>query len=173
MKLLAISKAGFKSVNREIYSTLYNKYGYEITLVIPKCLTIGNKRISCDPFDDLPFEVRALPMLGSDRLSLYKGIFKVTKYSDPNIIYFEDDPMTLLAIFLGIWCKWNNNKFICRTNQNRSLIMKNEVSRLGLFKGLLSVSMKLLFLNISKRLIDHLFTISNDGVKIFTENLLI
>ena len=82
MKLLAISKSGLTSVNREIYSTLYKKYGYQITLVIPRYLIIGNKRIDSDPFDDLPYEVIALTMLGSDRFSRYKGIFGVLKYSD-------------------------------------------------------------------------------------------
>ena len=169
MKLLAISKAGSTSVNREIYSILYKKYGYRITLIIPKYLAIGNKRINSDPFDDLPYEVIALTMLGSDRLSRYKGIFKVLRYSEADIIYFEDDPMTLLATSLGIWCKLNNKKFVCRTNQTRPLTIASEISRLGLLKGLLSVTIKLFLLQISKRLMDHLFTISNDGIQIFTQ----
>ena len=140
MNLLAISKAGLTSVNREIYSILYKKYDYRITLIIPKYLAIGNKRINSDPFDDLPYEVIALTMLGSDRLSRYKGIFKALRYSEADIIYFEDDPMTLLATSLGIWCKWNNKKFVCRTNQNRPLTIASEISRLGLLKGLLSVT---------------------------------
>ena len=169
MKLLAISKSGLTSVNREIYSTLYKKYGYQITLVIPRYLIIGNKRIDSDPLDDLPYEVIALTMLGSDRFSRYKGIFGVLKYSEPDIIYFEDDPMTILAILLGIWCKQNNKKFVCRTNQNRPLTIISEGSRLGLLKGLFSATMKLFLLQISKRLMDHLFTISNDGMKVFTQ----
>ena len=169
MKLLAISKAGHVSTNREIYSTLNKIYGYQITLVIPEYLMIGNKRINSDPFDDLSYKVIALTMLGSDRYSRYKGILKVLKDSEPDIIYFEDDPMTLLAVSLGIWCKWNSKKFTCRTNQNRPLTITSEVSRLGLIKGLFSVTTKLFLLQISKRLIDHLFTISNDGMKIFTQ----
>jgi len=169
VKLLAISKAGQTAVNREIYSTLYKKYGYQITLVIPKYLMIGNKKIGCDSFDNLPYKVIALTMLGSDRLSRYKGIFKVLKFSKADIIYFEDDPMTLLAVSLGIWCKWNNKKFICRTNQNRFLTVENERSRLGFLKGLFSATIKLFLLQISKRLMDHLFVISNDGTQVFTQ----
>ena len=168
MNLLAISKAALTSVNREIYSTLQEKYGYQVTLVIPKYLMFGNIRRDSDPFDDVAYEVIALKMSGSDRLSRYKGIFKVLKSSESDIVYFEDDPMTLLAISLGIWCKWNNKKFVCRTNQNRPLTVASEISRLGLFKGLFSVTIKLFFLQITKRLMDHLFVISNDGMKIFT-----
>ena len=130
---------------------------------------IGNKKIGCDSFDNLPYEVIALTMLGSDRLSRYKGIFKVLKFSKAEIIYFEDDPMTLLAVSLGIWCKWNNKKFVCRTNQNRFLTVKNERSRLGFLKGFFSATIKLFLLQISKRLMDHLFVISNDGTQVFAQ----
>ena len=169
MNLLAISKAGLTSVNREIYSTLQEKYGYQITLVIPKYLMIGNIRRDSDPLEDVAYEVIALKMSGSERLSRYKGIFKILKSSETDIVYFEDDPMTLLAISLGIWCKCNNKKFVCRTNQNRPLTVASEISRLGFFKGLFSVTIKLFFLQITKRLMDHLFVISNDGMKIFTQ----
>ena len=168
MKLLAISKASHVSVNRDIYETLARHYNYEVTLIIPRYLNIGCKKIECEPITGSQVNIVALKMIGSDRFSQYEGIIGVLKLSGYDIIYFEDDPMTLLAIFLGLWCKFNNIRFVCRTNQNRSLLLQDEIQRLGFFKGFLSSRIKLLFLRFSKNLFHHLFAISNDGVQIFS-----
>jgi len=168
MKLLAISKASHITVNREIYETLARHYNYEVTLIIPSYLNIGCRKIECEPITASQVNITALKMLGSDRFSRYEGIVDVLKLSDYDIIYFEDDPMTLLAIFIGLWCKFNSIRFVCRTNLNRTLILQDEIQRLGLFKGFLSSRIKLLFLMFSKNLVHHLFAISNDGVQIFS-----
>ena len=167
MKLLAISKASHISVNRDIYETLARYYNYEVKLVIPSYLTIGNKKIEHEAIRDSAIDVLPLTMLGSNRYSRYEGILGVLRLSKYDIVYFEDDPMTLLAIFLGLWCQCNNVKFVCRTNQNRSLLLQDEIKRLGFFKGFLSSRIKLLLLRLSKNLFHHLFAISNDGIEIF------
>ena len=169
MKLLAISKASHISVNRDIYETLARYYNYEVKLVIPSYLTIGNKKIEHEEIKDSAIDVLPLTMLGANRYSRYEGILGVLRLSKHDIVYFEDDPMTLLAIFLGLWCQCNNVKFVCRTNQNRSLLLQDEIKRLGFFKGFLSSRIKLLLLRLSKNLFHHLFAISNDGIEIFYE----
>ena len=167
MKLLAISKASHISVNRDIYETRARNYNYEVVLIIPSYLTIGNKKIEHEELKDSAIDVVPLTMLGSNRYSRYKGILGVLRLSKYDIVYFEDDPMTLLAIFLGLWCKYKDIKFICRTNQNRSLLLQDEIKRLGFIKGFLSSRIKLLLLNLSKKLFHHLFTISNDSIEVF------
>ena len=169
MKLLAISKAGHSSVNREVYTTLCRQYKHKVTLVIPRYLMINNKKVDSDPFNDPPYEIIALALLGVDRSSRYRGILGVLKYSKPDIVYYEDDPMTFSAILLGVWCKWKKKKFACRTNHNRPLKIRAEIARLGPPKGLLSAVIKMSLMAISAKFIDHLFVISNDGMRIFSQ----
>tara|TARA_B100000029_G_scaffold169051_1_gene165266 strand:- start:3154 stop:4314 length:1161 start_codon:yes stop_codon:yes gene_type:complete len=168
VKILAISKAAFTSVNRDVYSVLANEYNYEIKLVLPKTLRFAKKIIDCDPYDKDSFDCVALEMIGTNRMSRYKGLFKILKNFKANIIYFEDDPMTLTAAILGIWCYLNNKKFVCRTNQNRNISSISEISRLGYFKGIISITFKIILFWLGKKTVHHIFVISNDGKKAIT-----
>ena len=165
MKLLAISKAAFTSVNRDIYLLLSKEYNYQIKLVLPKKLKFSNKYIDCDPYNKEDSDCIALEMNGSERTSRYKGLMKNIRNFKPDVIYFEDDPMTLIAFMVGAWCLLNKKKFVCRTNQNRSLTIKSEISRLGFIRGIISITFKLGLFWITKNLIHHIFVISNDGKK--------
>jgi len=168
VKLLAISKAAHTLVNREIYSLLTNEYNYEIKLVLPKKLRLLKEYIECDPYNNDSYDCVALDMIGSDRTSRYRGLFKLLRTFNPSIIYFEDDPMTLTAAILGIWCYLKNKKLVCRTNQNRELTLRLEISRLGLFRGVISVTFKLALFWVTKNTVHHIFVISNDGKKAIT-----
>ena len=113
MKLLAISKAAFTSVNRDIYLLLSKEYNYQIKLVLPKKLKFSNKYIDCDPYNKEDSDCIALQMNGSERASRYKGLMKNIRNFKPDVIYFEDDPMTLIACMVGVWCLLNKkNLFV-------------------------------------------------------------
>ena len=165
MKLLAISNAAFTSVNREIYSLLTKEYNYEIKLVFPKKLQLSKNFLDCDPYNNDSSDCVALETIGFARTTRYKGLFKLIKEFKPHIIFFEDDPMTITGVMLGIWSYLNNKKFVCRTNQNRELTLRSEISRLGFFRGIISITFKLGLFWITKNTIHHIFVISNDGKK--------
>ncbi|MFN7014206.1 MAG: glycosyltransferase family 4 protein, partial [Bacteroidia bacterium] len=102
------------------------------------------------------------------RIHTYKGLSEKLTEIKPNIIILENDPISLLALQLGLWAKRNNTKLLCLTNDNVSRTLVNSYNKQGI-KGLL-YSILLQTVNfITQPLVHHLFVISNAGLQEFTE----
>ena len=168
MNILAVSWASHTSVNRHIFRVLGQQSGVGVSVVIPKNIRIGGVSVDCDSFVEEDINVISLAIThGNPRYNRYVGIYDVLRNLKPDIIYHEDDPISFQALQYGIWCFLNNKILICRTNQNTSIRYKDEIKRLGFFKGTIYASLKLSVSMIVRKFVYHIFAISNDGVNIY------
>ena len=168
MNILAVSWASHTSVNRDIFRVLGQQPGVGISVVIPKNIIIGGISVNCDDFVEEDINVISLAIThGNPRHNRYVGIYDVLRNLEPDIIYHEDDPISFQALQYGMWCFLNNKILICRTNQNTPIGYKDEIKRLGLFKGIIYASLKLSVCAIARKFVHHIFAISNDGVSIY------
>ena len=170
MNILAVSWASHTSVNRHIFRVLGQQDGVGISVVIPKNISIDGISVNCDDFVEEDINVISLAIThGNPRHNRYVGIYDVLRNLEPDIIYHEDDPISLQALQYGMWCFLNNKTLICRTNQNTPIGYKDEIKRLGLFKGIIYASLKLSVCAIARKFVHHIFAISNDGVSIYNK----
>lgn len=168
MKILAISWASHTEVNRQIFRVLSAAYNLEVTIIIPRSINIDGVPVGCDPYTVENIDIIALDVTnGNPRFNRYIGINSVIAKIKPDIIFHEDDPISLQAIQYGLLCRVHKAKLICRTNQNTDISYAYEIMRLGFLKGALYAGMKLSMFWMSRRLISHIFSISEDGSSIY------
>jgi len=164
VRILAISWASHTEVNRQIFRVLSAAYNLEVTIIIPRSINIDGVPVGCDHYADEDIDIIALDVTsGNPRFNRYIGINSVIAKIKPDIIFHEDDPISLQAIQYGLLCRLYKAKLICRTNQNTDISYAYEIKRLGFLKGALYAGMKLSMFSISRRLISHIFSISEDG----------
>jgi glycosyltransferase involved in cell wall biosynthesis len=167
VKILAISWASCGSFNREIFRSLSKKNDVKIKVIIPKMFSASLSLAECDSCDNENIDIVSLKIKGSNsRYNYYSGVYSVLSDFNPDIVYYEDDPIGVQAIQYGIWCYFNKKKFVCRTVQNTSIEFKDEIKRLGMFKGVIYTALKMVVYKITTKLVDHVFTINNDGLNI-------
>lgn len=168
--ILVISYAAFRSVNRSVYRLLKNTYNLKVEIIAPKAIedvTTGNYIFASSALEDE--RVHFLEVRGSNpRLMSFKTLLKTVAKSNPKVVYLDNDPGSYLAIQLGLWCKLNNSKLICLTCENLPVYPLETLKRRGV-KGFLFGIFKLMLLKISTALTDHVFTINNDGTRLYKE----
>jgi glycosyltransferase involved in cell wall biosynthesis len=168
MKILAISWASHTSVNRQIFRSLAKQDGVIIKVIIPKKINISGVCVKCDSFTNEEISIVSLDVTGDNpRYNRYINVHDFLQDFNPDVVYHEDDPISIQAVQYGVWCYLNRKKFICRTNQNTIIEYKSEIRRLGSLKGVIYTTLKLSLYKTSRNFIDHIFAISNDGVRIY------
>lgn len=168
-KILVVSHTSFRRVGRAIYIEFYKK-GYDISIIHPITLHAANGSVMhYEPkSDDEPPLIALHQTTRNPRIHTYKGILKQLNKIKPNVIVLENDPISFLALQLGLWAKFKNAKLLCITNDNVSRKLVSSYKRQGI-KGAL-YSMLLQMMNfITLPLVHHLFVISNAGLKEFEE----
>ncbi|MFN4234175.1 MAG: glycosyltransferase family 4 protein [Bacteroidia bacterium] len=168
-KIVVVSHTSFRRVGRAVYVEFFKK-GLDITIIHPITLYAADGTLMHhEPkSEDDPPLIALHQTTRNPRIHTYKGILKHLNKIKPNIIILENDPISFLALQIGLWAKFKHVKLLCITNDNVSRTLKNSYKRQG-FKGLL-YSMLLQCVNFFTRpLIHHLFVISNAGLKVFVE----
>ena len=168
-KILVVSHTAFRRVGRSVYIELLQK-GYDITIIHPKTLEAADGSIiqSEPKAPDEPPLIALQQTNRNPRIQTYKGLFKEINKIQPSIIILENDPISFLALQLGIWAKKNNVKFLCLTNDNVSRTLINSYKRQGIKAVLYSMLLQTVNI-ITQPLVHHLFVISNLGLKEFQE----
>ncbi len=166
IKLVAISQPSFTSVNREIFRRLNNN-GYNVTVIIPETIkySSGIKKAQKIETND-PDIIFVKTKRTSPRLQKIIGLNKILDNLKPQIVFLDNDPGSLQAIKIGKWCKKNNAKFVVQSCENLPFDYKSSYKRAGL-KGLIFSFVKNTLNWFSKKHIDFIFTINNDGTGVF------
>lgn len=168
MKILAISWASCTSINREIFRSIAKENDVVVKVVIPKETNSSAMNLHCDSFDNENIDIVSLDITSSNpRFNRYLNINDVLNEFQPDIIYHEDDPISIQAIQYGIWCYFNKKNLVCRTTQNTPIEYGPEIKRLGMLKGIIYTTLKIGLYKTSSKFINHVFTINNDGLSIY------
>lgn len=165
--MLVFSHACFKRVNRSVFQVLADNESWNIEICAPKSLRRGANIDSPDEPKDGDVPIHFLPLKRHNpRLYWFLGTIELLQKSKPNIIYLDNDPVSLQAYRLGKWCKRNNVKLICLSCENLSFQFSRAYQRGGLKTALLATA-KTLVSSFTKRYVDHLFVVNNAGLEIY------
>ena len=166
--LLVISHACFMGINRNIYQ-LFLKDGKKVELVAPAELNFpaGKKQAEPKRPEDPP--IHFLTLNGDNpRTYLLDGLEEVLEALQPKTILLDNDPVSRLALMLGRWSSANNARLFCISCENLSLDIGSSLKRRG-WKSLPAAIIKRLLLQKTKKVVNGVFTINQDGKKIFQE----
>ncbi len=163
---LIISIGAFSEINRKVFYEMADM-GKKIVLVFPRYLTFSSGVKECEePKSNKVIAVALNKVFDNPRITYYKGLKELIKQHNPQFVYTEYDPASLLAVILSIWSKKLDFKLICHSCENMELGMFDIYNREGI-RGLLPGAMKNLFLLLVKNRIFHVFTLGLDGQRIF------
>ena len=164
--IVVISTACTTAINRNIYKE-FIKLGMTVLLVVPKELTVGSGSIKADipEIDDPIIEYMSL-VGGNSRLFRFIGITKFLKLHRPKLIIVDNDPISLMALQIGLWAKIFKSKIFCISCENMSLGVFASYRKRGL-KGIFFTILKRIMMMASRKLVNGIFTINNEGTNLF------
>ncbi len=168
IKLIAISHASFTEVNREIFRRL-NQNGYKVSILVPEIIKYPTGIKKAQPVcENDPEIIFVKTKRNNPRIQKIENLKSILDSKKPDIVFLENDSGCLQAIEIGNWCKKNKAKFVVLSCENLPFDLKTSYKRAGI-KGFLLSIVKNFFNSQSRKNIDYLFTINNDGTKIFKE----
>lgn len=130
-KVLAISHACVRAVNRKVYIELKRR-GLNIELLVPTGVMLGGRWIETEPIEPNGPVVHLRPMLGAHgRLFRFPDINEVLGTIDPAIVFVEADTASKLTLDVAKWCRRSGRKLVCRTAENLSWRLDEAVARVG------------------------------------------
>lgn len=165
--ILVFSHAGLRRANRLIYNKLKDEYGFDIVLVIPKSFQLGdNISIAEEKLNDDVNTIEEKLVGKNPRSYFFKNTFKNIRRYKPEIIYVDNDPISVQVLLIGLWSKLYGIKLVCLTCENIEISLKQKLKTKSLKKVLLAL-MKLSLAKLTKHLVKHVFTINNSGTTIY------
>jgi glycosyltransferase involved in cell wall biosynthesis len=156
------------AINRNVYH-LSEKSGLSVELVVPETLQFpsGRKSAEAPASGDPP--IHYLPLRGENpRAYFFQGLSELLNEKKPRIIILDNDPVSRLALMVGTWSKQHDAKMFCISCENLSLDVRSAIKRRG-WKSLPATVVKRLLLHKTKKVVNGVFTLSEDGRKIFTD----
>lgn len=166
--LLVVSIACHTAINRNVYK-LFMKAGMSVILVVPKELRFGSGAIKADmPAEDDPPMIYMDLRGNNSRVSRFVGMIKALNRYRPKLIVLDNDPVSLMALQMGMWSRGAGSRLFCISCENMPLGLFSLVKGRGI-KGLPSALFKRALLRITRRLVDGVFTINVEGSRIFRD----
>jgi glycosyltransferase involved in cell wall biosynthesis len=164
--LFVVSTACHTAINRSVYK-LFMKAGMTVILVVPTELKFGAGAIKSDvPGEDDPTMIYMDLRGNNSRVSRFMGVTEALKRYRPKIIILDNDPISIMALQIGIGSRYTKSRLFCISCENLPLGLFSVLRRRGL-KGLPSAVFKRLLLSITRRLVAGVFTINDEGTDIF------
>ena len=163
-KILALSTACHKSVNREIYRIL-NKKGFELILLVPRQTYFNETLVSADPDNEKDLRIIFDEIdTRRPRIMNFKNIKKIITQEKPEIILIDNDPGSLMVLSCCFFSLMDGAKVYCLTCENLCINFISTLKRKG-FKFFFHTFFTSLMLNLSKYFVDVVFTINNEGTE--------
>src|SRR5688500_6577559 len=118
-RILVVSHAGVKRINRAVYALL-RKYVTDIRIVVPAQLVLKSSNIiKPDPPSKGEAEIIPMDLEGSNpRKYFYPGLIHCLDTFKPDVVLLENDPVSKLGVQLAGWCNRSGSKLICQTYDN-------------------------------------------------------
>lgn len=167
MKIVAISTSCFTETNREFYRRLDSESSIKVCLIIPKQWDFGKGLVEADPALATDPEIIFLEATSyHHRLYKLEGLAKTVKQAKPDVIYYEGDPGSRMSAILGPLSKKIGSNFFALSCENLSQNPMAVTKREGKSQ-LINSSIKYALIQYSKKFIDTLFVINNEGLAYF------
>lgn len=118
-RLVVISHAGIKQINRAVYREL--KYDFlSITIVVPAALTLSSgQQIVAEPArEDDPVVIPMALQGRNPRTYFYPDLISWLNVHKTDVVLLENDPVSRLGVQLSAWCRKNGARIICQTYEN-------------------------------------------------------
>jgi len=164
--IVVVSTACHTAINRNIYKEFVRR-GMSVLLVVPTELTFNSGSIKADePTADDPMIEYMTISGGNSRISRFIGITKFLGLHRPKLIILDNDPVSIMAMQIGLWTKIFKSKLFCISCENMSLGILASYRRRGM-KGIPFAFFKRMMLLVSRKLVHGVFTINNEGTEVF------
>jgi glycosyltransferase involved in cell wall biosynthesis len=164
--VLAVSHACILQVNRSVYREL-QALGWNVHIVIPEVWHANGKAKPAEPGTDDDPKIHPLPLQGSNPRSYYfRGLSALIGSVGPAIIFADVDPVSRLAFQLGRECQKRGIRLVCLSCENLPFDVPSVVRREGA-KAVFAGALKQALGALNRRHVDHVFTISSAGTRIF------
>ena len=164
--ILVICYASFTAINRAVYYELA-KHNWVLELVVPSKILFSQGKKLADPPNNKNIKLNYLALSGHNpRLFTFHRLTEILNRRKPQYVYLDNDPISRLAIQTGKWCKQNNAKLICQSNENFPIRLLENVKTRG-FRCFFPALFKILLCKLSKPNVNHVFTINEEGLEIF------
>jgi glycosyltransferase involved in cell wall biosynthesis len=167
-RLVAVSHACVRAINRAIYRQLADQ-GWEVEVVTAVALPREVDPIPAEPRDKADPPIRFLPITSlNPRTYRFRGLADLLSDINPTVVHLEVDPISRLALETGKWTRRNRVPLSCLSCENLPLNFSAIVQREGI-QGIPSGLFKNLLNFRTRKLVDQVFTISDDGTRVFQE----
>ena len=165
--VLVISTACHTAINRRVYSDMLSA-GSSVVIVVPIEMRFGSKIVKADMPRDGDPDVNYLKLIGSNaRINFFVGIFKVIKKYNPKYVVIDNDPASIMVLQIAIFSKIvNRANVFCISYENLPLTFFSSYTRRGL-RSVIPFIYKRIILTLSKKMINGVFVVNDDGYKIF------
>jgi glycosyltransferase involved in cell wall biosynthesis len=167
LRLLALSPPCFRVVNRAVYRALAAR-GVTVELVIPRqYFVLGSLRDSEADQDDGYVTTRLDLVGGHPRLQRFARLREVVRRFDPTHIYVDADPGSVLAAQAARAAP--RAKVSALTAENlppqSAVALGKALLRVNL-REVINVLLKVILRHLSRRKLDRVFTLSEDGTRV-------
>ena len=118
-KVVVISHAGIKQINRDVYRKLKDAVE-ELTLIVPAHLQLSSgQRIVSEAATEADPRIVPLTLRGRNpRTYFYPQLIAKLDSLKPDIILLENDPVSRLGVQLAKWARMSGARIICQTYEN-------------------------------------------------------
>jgi len=169
MRILAISHACVLGVNRAVYRELA-ALGHEVAIVTATRWGEGGEAVACEPRGTGDPAVIPLALAGaSPRIYRFRGLREFADEFRPDVVVLDNDPVSRLALQMGAWCRRRGSALACISCENLRFDVHNAVRERGVLKGVATVLPKMAVASLARRVVDHVFTINDDGLAMFRD----
>lgn len=167
--LLVISTASVTAINRNVYIEMI-KSGWTVEMVIPSNYPLADgNALTAEQKRDIDPPIYFLELSGSNPRTFYfPEILNLLTVVKPKAILIESDPVSTMAVRVGRLCRPRGIFLFSLSCENLSFDIWPTFLRRGISSLPSSLVKKGLYL-LSKRNIDTVFTISNQGTALFKE----
>jgi glycosyltransferase involved in cell wall biosynthesis len=168
-KLVVISHASIKQINRAVYRYLKNSL-LEVRLVVPVTLTLGSgQTIHAEPATHDDPTIEPLALSGKNpRAYSYPDLIDYLNRVKPQVVLLENDPVSKLGFQMSAWCRRNGAKLICQTYENLKRDIKTSLSLQGWTGMVKNLAIHILNARMAKR-VDALLVVNRDSELIFNQ----
>jgi glycosyltransferase involved in cell wall biosynthesis len=168
-KLLIISHAGIKQINRSVFRYLARSFP-SVHVVIPESLMLSSgKQITAEVArpDDPPL-IRLKLKGRNPRTYTYVGLVDILNRIKPLVVILENDPVSRLGYNLAAWCRKNEAVLLCQSYENFRRGVITSFRQRGIAGVVKSLPIHLLNYIMAKK-VDALFVVNRESEKIFKE----
>lgn len=168
-KLLIISHAGIKQINRAVFRHLNRSFS-SLHVVIPESLTLSSgKQIHAE--EALPDDPPLIPLKlegRNPRTYTYSGLTHTLNRINPDVVILENDPVSRLGYNLAAWCRKNEAVLLCQSYENFRRGVIASFRQRGIAGIIKSLPIHILNFIMAKK-VDALFVVNRESEKIFAE----